>query len=262
MSVDIEYLTRAFFYFDEPVDYKLDENTSIKIKPVSVRNSEIFLSSINILQIDKNSLPDVKIIQMSYLQFLFEKQLNNAINRQKLFNILFLCLNFKNPSIVLDKNKKPLIFDKEKNILINSSQFDDIKKIILYQNIIGYDDEYINPELKKSLEESAKLKSRNIDIPTLERKIAIITAHTGISKIEQLNMTYRSHSLLFDEVHGETEYTTLYPVAAFAGKADKIDRWIYKQKKNKFEDQVVSVSSFNKQAGGDGNVGRKTINKE
>ena len=107
MSVDIEYLTRAFFYFDEPVDYKLDGTTSIKINPVSVRNSEIFLSSINILQIDKNSLPDVKIIQMSYLQFLLEKVLVEKINRQKLLNILAICLDMKAPFIFLDENGRP-----------------------------------------------------------------------------------------------------------------------------------------------------------
>ena len=262
MSVDIEYLTRAFFYFDEPVDYKLDGTTSIKINPVSVRNSEIFLSSINILQIDKNSLPDVKIIQMSYLQFLLEKVLVEKINRQKLLNILAICLDMKAPFIFLDENGRPFILDKSNGVVIDYKQFDDIKRIILYQNIIDYDDEYVNPELQQSLDEAIRLKSRNIEVPTLERKIAIITAHTGLSKAEQLQMTYRSHSLLFEEVCGETEYTTLYPLAAFAGKTDKIDKWIYKQKKGKFDDQVVSVSNFNKQAGGDGNVGRKTINKE
>lgn len=260
MSVDIEYLTRAFFYFDEPVNYKLNENNLIRINPISVRNSEIFLSSINILQIDKNSLPDVKIIQMSYLQFLLEKVLIDEINKQKFLNILILCLGINNPFIFLDEYKRPIIMDKERQIIINSKQFDDIKRIILYQNIVNYDDEYVNPELKENLDETMRLKNKNIEIPSLERKIAIITAHTGLTKEYQLNMTYRSHSLLFNEVFEETEYSTLYPLAVLGGNSDKADKWIYKQKRDKFENQVVSVSNFNKQAGGNGNVSQKITN--
>lgn len=263
MNLDINYLTRTFFYFDKPVNYLLDKNNYIKIFPVMLEDSEIFLSSMDILTIDKNSIPDTKIIQMSYLQFLFEKQLQDRINQQKLLNILILCLKMKRPSIKLDRNNRPIIIDlNENNIVnINSKQFDEIKRIILYQNLIDYDDEYINPELKKNIEESNYLKNRNIEVPTLERKIAIITAHTGISKQEQLKMTYRSHSLLFDEVYEETEYTTLYPLAVFGGETDKIEKWIYKQKKGKFDGKVVSVSSYNKQAGGDGNVGQRIINQ-
>ena len=43
--------------------------------------------------------------------------------------------------------------------------------------------------------------------------------------------------------------------------ADKMEKWIYKIKKNKFEDQVVSVSKFNEQAGGNGQVAQKIVNK-
>lgn len=262
MSVDINYLKHNFFYFDKPVDYILENKSELKIYPVSLRESEFFLSSKDILEVDKNSFPDVKIIQMSYLQFLNDILLHEEVNKQKLFNILKICLKFENPYLILGKNKKNYLIDKNQGIIINSKEFDDIKRIILYQNIVDYDDEYINPELKRKLNEELYLKNKNIDIPSLERKIAIITAHTGLSKLDQLEMTYRSHSLLFDEVYAETEYVTLYPLAAYCGKTDKVDKWIYKIKKEKFADQVVSVGNFNKQAGGDGNIQQKIINNK
>ena len=261
MSINIESLKRIFFYFDEPVKYKIKDDCFINILPVSLRQSEIYLSSKDILEFDKNSLPDVKIIQMSYLQFLYEVLLKDEINKQKLLNILILCLDFKSPLIFYDDKGRIFLMDASSNIIINSKQFDEIKRIILYQNDVDYDDEYVNPEFKKKIEEGILLKNKNIEVPSLERKIAIITAHTGISKKEQLEMTYRSHSLLFQEVYEETEYTTLFPIAAFGGNSDKMERWIYKTKKNKFEDNVVSVSDFNKQIGGNGQVTQKIVNK-
>lgn len=262
MSINLDYLKRNFFYFDEPVEYTLENGQKVKIYPVSTRESEYFLSSKDILEFDKNSLPDVSIIQMSYLQFLKEILLEKEENKQKLYNILKICLHFNNPYLITKERKKVFLIDKSQNLTISSKDFDDIKRIILYQNIIDYDDEYVNPELQKKLNEEAYLKSRNIEIPSLERKIAIITAHTGIPKSLQLQMTYRSHSLLFQEVYEESEYVTLYPLRAYSGNTDKIDKWIYKRKKEKFADQVISVSNFNKQAGGNGNVQQKIINNK
>lgn len=259
--VDIEYLKRKYFYFDDPVPYKSNNNQIIFIYPISLRDSEFFLSSKEVLEIDKNSLPDVKIIQMTYLEFLCKVVLQEEEQRQKLLNILILCLKFNNPIIVYDEKNKPFLIDKEKEIIINSKDFDEIKRIILYQNLIDYDDEYVNPELQQKIDEDKMLKMRNVDFPSLERKMSIITAHTGILKKDQLEMTYRTHSSLFQEVYEETEYNTLYPVAAFTGQSDKVSKWIYRMKKNKFEDQVVSVSNFNKQAGGTGEVGQKIVNK-
>ena len=261
VSVDIDYLTRCFFYFDKPVNYTLKNGVKIEITPVLLTDSEFFLSSMDVLRIDKNSIPDVKIIQMSYLQFLYNTILEDKISKQKLFNILNICLKLKMPYILEGKDSKVYLVDKETGIVIDSKEFDDIKKIILYQNIIDYDDEYVNPEFQRNIDETFRLKNRNVEVPTLERKMAIITAHTGISKKEQMEMTYRSHSILFQEVYEETEYVTLFPIMAINGNADKMERWIYKTKKNKFEDQVVSVSKFNEQAGGNGQVAQKIVNK-
>ncbi len=261
MSIDIGYLKHNFFYFDKPVEYKLDSGYILNIYPIYLKDSEYFLLSKDILDYDKNSVPDPKVIQMSYLQFLYEFLLKEEINKQKLLNILILCLKIKNPIISFDKNNKIVLIDYDnQDIIISQKQFDDIRRIILYQNLIDYDDEYINPELKKNLDEEMYLKNKNIDPPSLERKIAIISAHTGILKSDQLDMTYRFHSLLFQEVYEESEYNTLYPIIALSGQSDKAEKWIYKNKKEKFADRTVSVSQFNKQAGGTGNVEQKIIN--
>ena len=250
MAINVPFLEKAYFYFDEPVPYTIHDKT-ILIKPISLKDSEIFLSSVGLLTVDKNSLPSVEIIKMSYLKFIVQILFQeNPENIQRLVNILKLCLDINDPVISPDYE----LISREKEIVINSKAFEEIKRIILFQNIPNYDDSYIDPEVKQSMAELDELKNRNIEIPSLERKIAIITAHCGLSKKEQLQMTYRSHSMLFNEVYTETEYMTTKPIAWYTGQADKVDNWIYKQRKGKFDDYFVSTQQFSKSMGGDGNI--------
>ncbi len=257
MKIDIDFYKKAYFYFDKPVDYQIKDKL-IKIYPVAVEDSEVFLSSMNVLMVDKNSSPSVEIIQMSYLEFIYKVLFQDRTNIDRFVNILKYCLHINSPYIGFDENNKPYLVDKENDILIGPKDFENIKRLILYQNLIHYDDEYINPELKAAMSEVDELRNKGIDSPTIERRIAIITAHCGLSKQEQLKMTYRSHSLLFEEVYGEVEYTTLRPVALFGGNSDKIDNWIYKKKKDKFDGYVTDAEKYSASMGGKYNAIQST----
>ena len=251
-----------YFYFDLPIPFQLRNNVTIEIKPVSLSDSELFLNSVDILRIDKNSLPSVEIIQMSYLEFLDRVFLNNNPN-EKLFRakfsiVLNCCLGISEWKILYNEKNKPFLYDK-KALLITAKEFEKIIRIILYQNIPHYDDTYINPDLKKAMQEQDNLKMKNIEFPNLERKMAIITAHCGLPKSEQIKMTLRSHSLLFEEVCGEIEFTTVRPIALFGGDSDKLDHWIYPKVKGKFDGYITSIEQFNKSMGGNGVVQTKQI---
>ena len=49
--------------------------------------------------------------------------------------------------------------------VISEKEFDDIKKIILYQNDIDYDDRYVNPDVQKEYEKWCALKSKKVHNP-------------------------------------------------------------------------------------------------
>lgn len=251
VSINLQLLSQAYFCFDIPVEYQLLNKHFIKIYPVLLKDSYIFLSSYDILSIDKNMLPDVEIIQMSYLQFIVDKLLpQSPIYLSKLAEIVLTCLKLKSPSIVQDDRGKPQLIDKENSeIIITSMDFEDIRRIILYQNLLHYDDEYVNPDLKKAMDEMDELKSRQYEMPSLERKIAIITAHTGISKKEQMEMTLRSHSFLFEEVGGEVDFNTVRPAAISSGHGGDLEHWIYRKKKNRFDGYITDVDSYAKSMG-------------
>ena len=259
MAVDIKFLENNYFCFDYDVPYIIDKKHSIIITPIKIPKSNLFLESIDILRFDKNSSSSIEIIQMSYLKFLLYLLFNEELAegyKLKLSIILSECIGLTDWEITLDEKGRAFLVKEE--LKISAKQFDEISSIILHQNLPHYEDEYINPELKKNMEDRDRLLNKDIDTPNLERRMAIITAHTGLSKSKQMEMTMRSHQILFEEVYSEVEYTTIRPVALYAGKADDV-HWIFKKKKNKLDGYVTSVEQYNKSMGGKGTVESKTV---
>lgn len=249
MAINIDFLSKMYFAFDDPVPYEVNNNKTIYIKPIKLRDSEFFLGSVGVLSVDKNSVPDPNIISMSYLTFLIEVLCKEQINIDRLVIILKYCLGFEHLDVYVTEKNRYLLVDKKLDIEINHKQFEDIRRIILYQNILHYDDEYINPELKQKMDETDALRNKSIEAPSLERKISIITAHCGLSKREQLEMTLRAHTSLYEEVCGEVEFAAVYPIAVFAGKANTMDHWLRKKKKGRLDGYATSVDEFAKSAG-------------
>lgn len=243
-NLNIELYKKAYFYFDKPAEYQLKDKKIVYIYPIAVKDSEIFLSSMSVIGIDKNSSDSVEIIQMSYLDFIYKILFQDEINIDKFSNVLKYCLHINKFIIGYDDNDKPYLNDIESGIVIKYKDFENIRRIILYQNILRYDDEYVNPEIKQMMAEVDAVKNVGIDPPSIERKMAIITAHCGISKQEQMTMTYRSHCLLFEEVYGEVEFTTVRPIMLYAGKGNEIDHWIYKKKKNKYDGYMIDSEAY------------------
>ena len=251
-NLNLDLYRKAYFYFDLPVEYTINDK-SLFIYPITVKDSEIFLSSASVLSIDKNASDSVEIIQMSYLAFIYNVLFQDEINISKFINILKYCLHIENPYAGFDDNLRPYLKIND-DISIGPKDFDNIRRIIMYQNLIHYDDEYIDPEIKKMMAEVDAVKNAGVEPPSIERRMAIITAHCGISKQEQMNMTYRSHSLLFEEVYGEVEFETTRPILLYAGKGNEIDHQIFKKKKDKYDGYMMDADSYAQSMGGDKNA--------
>lgn len=99
-----------------------------------------------------------------------------------------------------------------------------------------------------------EVKYKGYDFPSIERKMAMITAHTGISKKEQLEMTFRSHSLLFEEIIKEIKFIGQYPIALYTGNVDKIDSWVYEKKSNPYSEYLVDINKYAEPLGGAKNI--------
>ena len=255
-TFNLDFYRKAYFFFDKPVDYSIKDKI-IKIYPIDVEHSEIFLSSISVIDVDKNAIDSVEIIQMSYLAFVYKVLFMDGdmgeLNKSKFVNILKYCLHAEEPYVGFDDRGRAILRING-DVVISAKDFENIRRIILYQNLTHYDDEYVNPEIKQMMAEVDAVKNVGIEPPSIERKMAIITAHCGISKQEQMKMTYRSHSLLFEEVYGEVEFDTTRPILLYAGKGNEIDHWIFKKKKDKFDGYMTTTESYAQNMGADKNA--------
>lgn len=250
MAVDLELLKQWFFTFDAPVPYEIDkEHNSIDIYPVALKDSPLFFSSCDILTLPKDEINSVEVIQMSYLDFLVKEVFKEERQKIKLFYILRLCLKTENPQLFPDEKGRFYIYDEATGVKITAKQFEDIRRIIMYQNIIGYDDSYIHPDLKQSIEETKSLRMSSLDMPDLERKMAIICAHTGMPKQDQLKMSLREHEMMFQEICGEVDFMTTRPIAVYGGKTEEMGHWIFKKKKGKFDEYLTAVDNVTSKLG-------------
>lgn len=265
MAIDINYLRNVYFAFDTPVPYCLKCGTTINIFPVKLMDYMLFMSSYGILDIDKNSINDVQAIQMSYLKFLDKFVLHSEQTAQQFVNICLLCLGFNQPFIRYDEKDRAILSNADKNgkelFYITSKEFDELKRIILYQNLPNYDDEYIDPELKANMQEMDLIKNKNVEIPSLERRMAIIASHTGITKAIQKTMTLREFNVLFEEVAGEVEYSAVKGISCYGGNSEEV-QWIYKKTKNKYDEYITTKEKYNKSMGGNGQISSATQSSE
>lgn len=195
-----------YFQNDEPCPYTLKCGYSLNIYPIKVKDWSIFESSLDILQIDKNAINSMEIIKMSYLEFLATKMLinedgtNNDINNAKLYNIFDYSLDEKNITVLKHNNKYcVVILDNDENVkgYITPKEFDEISKIILYQNIFKYDDRVVSSDVKNLMEDYYRIKYKDAKTPTLEEEKTYVLSKTGLKMNEINDMTYRTFSQIY-----------------------------------------------------------------
>lgn len=226
--------------------------------PITVKDSYFWKKTFDILMVDKNSINNIEIIQMSYLKYLVVEGLKDETVLGKLNNILSLCLHLQNYTldIELEEKTNEVVLLIVPNVEVNSGkilpnyseakkitaqEFDELKKIILYQNIYGYDDKYIDPDVKKVINRYYSVVNRNTPIVTLEKRIAVVMASTGMTLEQINNMTFRSFNLVFDTIVDKVDYTILRQAELSPDIEFKkpIEHWVFKEEHDKYKDAFV-----------------------
>lgn len=269
---NIETYVEKYRTFDEPVPFK-----NILIYPVKVKDYYRFMSSIDILKIDKNKIPDVRVIQMSYLTFILGIIIESNEYRDMFIEILELCFHlgqdekcynnkFSHKEILyakIDDKEVYFIngydvnieFDGRNSVLnigkskIYAQDFDDVIDIICFLNFNDYDNEEMSDDFKKLLEEYRRLKNRNIKPPTLEAQLIAIMAQNGMTKQQLMNETMYTVRGMIDSIVGCVDYQIQHNYRANAmtdKKLPDIEHWLIKSNKGKYDDMFSDLDSFKK----------------
>lgn len=201
--INIENLELMYFSNCKPVPYKLKCGVEILIHPILVEDWGLFERALEVLKIEKNEINDPKIVTMSYLDFIINiiKSADDEMFKERLGYIIFQSLKEQYMSFEISNGKNVLAIDDENGDIkyyITSKDFDDIKSIILHQNLHDYDDRYFDPVLRKAILAYNKSKNKNSVAPTLELQKVFVISKTGMS-MERINkMTYRTFMQVYN----------------------------------------------------------------
>lgn len=226
----------------------------ISIYPVKMIDYFDFYTYVSCILIEKNKISNVKIISMSYLDFIMFIIKNDpekgTIYSSMLTNLFKLCCRIK------EKNIKKLEYKPEhyylylNDIEFTKKDFDIIKKIICYQNMPSYDDRYINPDIQKEIDEYNKLKNKDMDA-SLEKQIVSLMASRSY-KIEEIeNMTIRKFLLTLEKVDKKLHYQiyTLARFIPFVEIKQDVPHWIYGTDEDKLKGKLIDAEGFKNKIG-------------
>ena len=202
--VNLELYTNLYFSNGADAPYKLINGNEINVKPVLVKDYPIYDGCIDIIQLAKNEANDIRIIQMSYLQYLMEIVLpqdnEEHVGEIKLRTLLKLCLGCEYLYFAKNNGKWNIIICNKEGVvenLITPRDFNDIMIIILNQNNPNYDNRIVNPEVRDVMQEYYKIKYADITQPTLEKRKAFVSSKTNKNFLEIGQMSIREFELVY-----------------------------------------------------------------
>lgn len=202
-------------YFDEPIPYK-----ELLIYPVTMKDYLEFHWLVSCLLIDKNSIPDINVISMSYLRFLYYNAANNDepyVYMVKMLLCMVLHIDFNEEmNFYVDENDKA--FFKVRGIAYSSSDFDEIVKIIFEQNCITPIDNTIQKEVRDALEkaEEFKMQQTKQKMCSLEEQMICVLISTPLKLEDIYKLTIRKFEKILQRVDAKLHYQ-IYLNASMSG---------------------------------------------
>lgn len=274
MSIDnIQEYIESFGMFDEPVEYK-----ELKLYPILTKDAHLFINNVDILRIDKNKWGDINIIQMSYLLFMLSLIQMDKTMMDKFLWLAEHIFGMRQKDKVLMKKYAPnellvrqganedtyiyvvngwdiafevcgqratIFFD---NIKLTATEFDEVRRIILYQNIYNYDDTPMSEDVKRVVEQYYTLKNKGIIPPSFAKKRAVVLSNSAETYKSIQDMPYRQFEELFHTIVDKIEYMVSIPLIPHLKDPD-VEHWVYKKERGKFDGIFVDAD----------NVANKTI---
>lgn len=202
-------------YFDLPITYK-----ELKIYPIKMKEYLEFHMLVDCLLIDKNSIPDVNIINMSYLRFLYYESAEKGLPyvfmlKALLCLVLHMDLEEEINFYINDKNQA---FFKVRGVEYNSNDFNKIVNIIFEQNCIDAIDNTIQKEIRDALEKAQeyKIAQNHRKICSLEEQMICVLISTPLKFEDIYELTIRKFTKIIERVNLKMHYQ-IYLSASMSG---------------------------------------------
>jgi hypothetical protein len=246
--MDINY----FIIYDLPIPYG-----NIELYPITVKDYVLFNAYASCLSLDKNSIPDAKIIAMTYLEYIYYSA------KDKPYLLWFdrvLSLSIKNDDSFekIEESIKRYDYDeKGKPFFIirgekyTSKDFDEIRKIICQQNLIELPDTSISKEVRDSLEKAREYKNKisGSKPASFEDDIVALSIITGWSLEYVYSMSIRKFIKSIKRMDNLIHYK-IYLTATMSGMVEFKDKSFIKhwlsdlENEDKYADVSISMDAL------------------
>lgn len=240
------------FIYDDPVPYK-----TLKIYPALMREYLQFFTVAQVLILDKNSVPDAKIIQMSYLEYIIYAATDENFYMTFLDGLLRICLHAHNEKIEYLTDHKGKPFFRIDDRIFDKNDFEEIRKIIIEQNLLNPPDDTIQKSLRDSMEDAERIRKRlsgnTNKTAGIEDQMIAVMISTGLSIKDVYDMTIRKFIKTLERVDHKLHYE-IYLAASMSGFVtfkDKsaIKHWLSDLKKDKLTGMMDYDDFHNKVSG-------------
>ena len=241
--------------FDEAIEYR-----GLKFYPIKVRDFLKFSVFANCLNINKNDVPDVKVISMTNLDYLYYLSETDESKPAVIWFDRLLAMVLKDEKSFEDIEKSILRYgynDKKRAIfsingeLFTSEDYENIKKIISEQNEFELIDQKISKDVRDNYEKVLEYRNRHSgNIPgSFEDYIISLSIYTGWTLEYIYDMKYRKFINSIKRIDALITYEIL-TAASMSGfvKFDNksaIKHWLsHIQKRDRYESAKIGLSEM------------------
>lgn len=237
-----------YLFYDKPIPYK-----DLLIYPATMDRYLDFHFYISCLLLDKNSIPDPKVISMTYLRFMYYMAETTQLPYLYMFKeLLKMVLHIDNDSDLwfgTDPNGKAIF--RIKGVIYDSEDLDKITDIVFLQNSIEHIDDTIQKEVRDAMEKAKvyKMKQNEYKMCSLEDQMVCVLISTSL-KFDDINkLTIRKFSKILERVDYKLHYE-IYLSAEMSGMVkfkdeNKIKHWMADlTKSDRYEDVKVDADEM------------------
>jgi len=207
------------YIYDEPVIYR-----NLTIYPILMRDYLSFFYFAECFTMDKNSISDVKIISMTYINYMYEMS-----NEDKPYIAYFdaiLRMITRKPDLKVAYGKNP----KGKAIFViegeeySAKDFEELKSIICKWNMVELPDETIQKEIRDNMKLAQELRGRNSGkMASLEDQMICVMISTPLSLDEIYKLPVRKFIKILERVDARLHYK-IYLSASMSGMVEFKDK--------------------------------------
>jgi hypothetical protein len=234
-----------FYLFDDPIPYK-----DLRIYPALMRDFYPFGWCAQCLMLEKNSIPDPKIISMTYLEYLYYAHSEENSYIAMLDGLLRIVLREPEIEIKYGRNEKNRGIFTIGGKLYDGNDFEEIKTIIIEQNQLDVPDETIQKEVRDKLKEAEEYKAKlsGNKMASVEDQILCVMISSSLSLDAIRGLSIRKFSKLLERVDHKLHYQ-IYLGASMSGMVTFKDKsalkhWMADLSRDKFGGNVMDVETL------------------